>query len=265
MSIITLTTDFGLEDGYVAAMRGVILGLGPSLTVVDVSHAIAAQAAPQAAYVLSTVVPYYPPQAVHLVVVDPGVGSARRPMALRCAWGTFVGPDNGVIPAALDFLGAWGAWQAAHLTRPAYWRAAEVSATFHGRDIFAPVAAHLALGAPIEDVGEPLSDPLRLPDIRPTRTEDGGWDGVVIHVDHFGNLITNIPGSAVAGGAASVEAAGVTMPVVRTYADVAVGEALAYVGSSGLVEVAVRDGRAAARLGVGVGAPVRLRCNPRES
>ncbi|MFN8485678.1 MAG: SAM-dependent chlorinase/fluorinase [Anaerolineae bacterium] len=265
MAIITLTTDFGLEDGYVAAMRGVILGLGPALTVVDVSHAIAPQAVRQAAYVLSTVVPYYPLDTVHVVVVDPGVGSARRPMALRCAWGTFVGPDNGVIPVALDVLGAWGAWQAVCLTQRKYWRAADVSATFHGRDIFAPVAARLAMGVPLADVGEPLSDPLRLPDLTPTRASDGGWDGAVIHVDHFGNLITNIPGRAVASGVCQAEVAAAAMPVARTYADVAAGELLAYVGSSGLLEIGVRDGSAALRLGVGVGAAVKLRCNQRES
>lgn len=264
MAIVTLTTDFGLEDGYVAAMRGVILTLGPSLTVVDVSHAIAPQAIRQAAYVLSTAAPYYPPDTVHVVVVDPGVGSVRRPMALRCELGVFVGPDNGVIPAALEFLGDTGAWQAAHLTERRYWRSADASATFHGRDIFAPVAAHLALGASLSDVGEGLPDPVRLPDVRLTRTEDGDWAGVVIHVDHFGNLITNIGGEVATPGGARVEVAGISVPLARTYADVAVGQALAYVGSSGLVEVAVRDGSAAARLGVGVGAAVKLRALKQE-
>ena len=258
MPIVTLTTDFGLQDGYVAAMRGVILGLGPTLTIVDVSHAIAPQAIRQAAYVLSTVVPYYPPDTVHVVVVDPGVGSARRPMALRCPHGVFVGPDNGVIPAALDFLGGAGAWQAAHLTQTRTWRTAAPSATFHGRDIFAPVAAHLALGAPLADVGEPLLDPVRLPDLRPTQAEDGEWAGVVIHVDHFGNLITNIPGAAARPGG-QVTVARAVAPLARTFADVAPLQALAYVGSSGLVEVAVRDGSAALQLGVGVGAGVKLR------
>ncbi|MFN8475951.1 MAG: SAM-dependent chlorinase/fluorinase [Anaerolineae bacterium] len=258
MAIVTLTTDFGLEDGYVAAMRGVILTLGPSLAIVDVSHAIAPQAVRQAAYVLSTAVPYYPPDTVHVVVVDPGVGSERRAMALRSAVGTFVGPDNGVIPATLDFLGEWGDWRAVNLTQRRHWRAADVSATFHGRDIFAPVAAHLALGAPLDDVGEPLPDPVRLPDVKPSLT-DSGWAGVVIHVDHFGNLITNIPGSGVVTGTWQAEVAGVTMPVARTFADVAVGELLAYVGSSGLVEIAVRDGSAAARLEASVEAPVKLR------
>ena len=180
-------------------------------------------------------------------------------MAMRCERGLFVGPDNGVIPAALDFVGDVGAWRAAHLNRPRTWRTADVSATFHGRDIFAPVAAHLALGARLADVGEPLADPVRLPDLMPSRAADGGWAGVVIHVDHFGNLITNIPASATSAAAMVAEVAAVTMPLARTFADVAPGQALAYVGSSGLVELAVRDGSAALRFGVGVGAPVKLR------
>lgn len=262
MPIITLTTDFGLRDGYVAAMRGVMLSLAPTATIVDVSHAIRLAAVRQAAYILASAVPYFPAETIHVAVVDPGVGSARRPLALSTPLGIFVGPDNGLLPETARLAGVADADMAAyHLTRPAYWQLS-VSATFHGRDIFAPVAAHLALGAPLPDLGEPVTDPVTLPPLAPSPLPDGAWQGEVLHIDHFGNLITTLevtrlPTPPVVGQAV-VEIGGLRLPLLVTFSAAAEGEALAYVGSSGRIEVAVRQGDAAATLGAQVGAAVIL-------
>lgn len=261
MPIITLTTDFGEQDGYVAAMRGVILSLAPHVTLVDVSHAVAPGAIRQGAHVLATAAPFFPADAVHVAVVDPGVGSARRPLLLRTPAGLFVGPDNGLLLGAVRL--AWGAaarTEAYHLNRPATWRPT-ISATFHGRDIFAPVAARLALGASPSALGDPISDPATLPPLDPVPVA-GGWRGEVLHIDRFGNLITTLavdrlPTPPVVGRAV-VEVAGRRVALARTFSDVAVGGLVAYVGSSGRVEVAIRHGDAAAALGVGVGAPITL-------
>lgn len=261
MPIITLTTDFGEQDGYVAAMRGVILSLAPDITLVDVSHAITPGAIRQGASVLASAVPFFPPATIHVVVVDPGVGSARRPLLLHTPYGLLVGPDNGLLTETARL--AWGddlPVAAYHLNRPDVWRAM-VSATFHGRDIFAPVAARLALGASPPSLGDPIADPITLPPLIPTPLA-GGWRGEVLHIDRFGNLITTLevarlPAPPVVGRAV-VEAAGRRIPLARTFSDVEVGALVAYVGSSGRIEVAIRQGDAASALGMGVGAPVSL-------
>ena len=187
--VITLTTDFGQTDGYVGAMKGVILSICPDTVLVDISHQIRPQAVEQAAYVLSTAAAYFPPGTVHLVVVDPGVGSVRRPIAVHTAQSTYVGPDNGVICLALN---QDPARQAVHLTESSY-RLSPASATFHGRDIFAPAAAHLACGTALDDLGEalPLSKLVELPTRAPQPQPGGGWRCAILHVDRFGNLITN--------------------------------------------------------------------------
>jgi S-adenosylmethionine hydrolase len=252
--IITLTTDFGLADGYAGAMKGIILGICPEANVVDISHEIRPQAVRQAAYVLSTVTPHFPPGAgtVHLVVVDPGVGSDRRPIAVRCARATYVAPDNGVLSLALALDPPQLAVR--------LWAYQPISATFQGRDLFAPAAARLACGASLDQVGEPISPAglVTLPSLDPQRQIDGSWLGEILHVDRFGNLISNIqhpiPNIRLAVWVGKERIAG----VIRTYSDVAPGEMVAYVGSSGHLEIAVRDGSAAARLGVGVGDPVRV-------
>lgn len=262
MPIVTLTTDFGEQDGYVAAMRGVMLSLAPHVTLVDVSHAIAPGAIRQGAYVLAMAAPFFSTATIHVAVVDPGVGSARRPLLLRTPYGLFVGPDNGLLVEAARL--AWGATvgaEAYHLNRPETWRAT-VSATFHGRDIFAPVAARLALGTPPSSLGDPIPDPVTLPRLDPAPVA-GGWRGEVLHIDRFGNLITTLevarlPTPPVVGRAV-VEIAGRRIPLARTFSDVEVGALVAYVGSSGRIEAAIRQGDAASVLGVTVGAPVALR------
>lgn len=254
MPIITLTTDFGLSDSYVAAMKGVILRIAPQATVIDITHQIAPQNVREAAYVLHTALPYFPAGTLHVVVVDPGVGSARRPMAAKVGDRYLVGPDNGIFTYALQAVGPASA--CVHLDKPAYWLP-KVSSTFHGRDIFAPAAAHLAAGVALEALGTVFDDPV-LFDVRPPeQLPDGGLRGEVIHVDRFGNLVSNIPGAWLAGRLWSVHVAGqqVVGPS-QTYAAVEPGQLLALVSSDATLEVAVREGSAAARLGVAAGEPI---------
>jgi len=158
MPIITLASDFGQTDGYVGAMKGVILSICPQATMVDVTHEIPPQDVHRAAHILRAVAPYYPPGTVHIVVVDPGVGSARRPLAIQTDDAFFVGPDNGLFTAILKDVRTI---RIVHLDQPRYWRSA-ISRTFHGRDVFAPVAAHLANGVPLGRIGTPISDPVVL-------------------------------------------------------------------------------------------------------
>ncbi len=257
--IITLTTDFGPADGYAGAMKGIIVGICPEAMVVDISHEVRPQAVRQAAYVLSTVTPYFPEGTVHLVVVDPGVGSDRRAIAVRCGRATFVAPDNGALSLALALDPPQTAVRL-DADQP-------ISATFHGRDLFAPAAARLACGAGLGEVGLPIAmgGLVRLPNLWAQRQGDGSWLGQIVHVDRFGNLISDVAfpltddRSAERGARMVVRVGKARIAGVRTtYSDVAPGEPVAYVGSSGRVEVAVRDGSAAARLGVGVGDAVRV-------
>ncbi len=252
--LITLLTDFGLADGYVAAMKGVILGLNPQATLVDVSHEVPPQDVRQAAYVLATVAPYFPPGTIHLVVVDPGVGSERAALALRAAGQLYVAPDNGVLSPLLG-----GEYQAVRLTEQRYWRP-EPSRTFHGRDIFAPVAAHLSLGVPLEALGEPAEDLLTLLQAEPRRRADGAWVAEVIHVDRFGNLILGLrPDPAWLERLAGAQVGSfIINAVVGTYADVPPGAPAILLGSGGYLEIAVRDGSAAAELQAGLGDEVLL-------
>ena len=260
-AIVTLCTDFGTADSYVAAMKGVILTIAPQATLVDISHDVARHSVAEAAFVLRSAFDCFPPGTVHLVIVDPGVGSARRGIAVRCGNHRFVAPDNGVLSYV---LGGPEPFEAVALTQSAYWRA-EVSHTFHGRDVFAPVAAHLANGVPLSALGPPVTDPVRLDLATPSVREDGLIVGQVIHVDHFGNLVTNIPASALSRGQPrSISVGQVTIaglaagPAVcaTTYSSVCVGQLLALVGSHGYLEIAVREGSAAHAACVGIGAQV---------
>ena len=256
MPIITLTTDFGLADGYVAAMKGVILGIAPQAALIDITHQIEPQNVREAAYVLHSAWPYFPLATVHVAVVDPGVGSARRPIAAHIDGSYFVGPDNGLFTYALQEASQPA--YCVHLDNPAYWRP-QVSRTFHGRDIFSPVAAYLANGVPLELLGAPIDDPVRFDTQPPQREPDGALRGQVIHVDRFGNLISNIPGDWLASRLWTVRIAGqqVAGPSL-TYAEAAPGRLLALVSSGGTLEVAVRDGSAAARLGVAASEPITV-------
>jgi hypothetical protein len=262
--VITLTTDFGTRDSYVGVMKGVILGICPTAQVVDISHEIPPQNIAAAAFVLRTAVPYFPPGTVHLVVVDPGVGSERQPVAFATPEAVFVGPDNGIFGALWQQARErWSAAavQAVRLEEPRF-RRPDVSATFHGRDIFAPAAAHLAAGVPLQDLGPPLDELLHLPTQQPTWETDTSLVGAVVYIDHFGNCITNITAAHLEqlGAPEHLTATVRThhLPLAHTYASVSPGEALALVGSSGHLEIAVRDGSASHTLAITPGTAVKV-------
>ena len=258
MILITLTTDFGLADSYVAVMKGVILGIAPQARIVDITHQIAPQNVRQAATVLQAAVPYFPPQTIHVAVVDPGVGSARRPIAVRTPQAIFIGPDNGLFSTVLKEAHTKNV-TILHLDNRDYWLAT-VSRTFHGRDIFAPVAAHLAAGAPFESVGTPIIDPVIIAMSQPSKLDNGDMRGEVVYVDGFGNLISNIPEAWLAGrqwvlSCADQEILGPS----PSYASAQPGELLALISSTGTLEIAVRDGSAAALLRARLGEPIQAR------
>ena len=245
--IITLLTDFGTADGYVGEMKGVLYSRAPECRVVDISHDIAAQDIEQGRLTLARYWRRFPVGTVHIVVVDPGVGTGRRAIAVASDGRYLVGPDNGVLSPALLVAGA----RVVSLPTPPH-----ASATFHGRDVFAPAGALLASGAPVDSLGPSVDDPIILRTPEATRLPDGSIAGQVIGTDRFGTLITNL----VAPRGGTVEVAGRSVgPLQRTYSDVASGALLALVGSSGLVEIAVRDGSAARELSAGRGTPVLLR------
>jgi S-adenosyl-L-methionine hydrolase (adenosine-forming) len=255
MTIITLTTDFGLEDGYVGIMQGVILTIAPEARLVDLSHALAPQNIRRAAYILQRAAPYFPAGTVHLAVVDPGVGGERRPIAVRASSMTYVGPDNGLFSGALAQPSA----QVFVLDRPQYWLP-DVSRTFHGRDIFAPVAAHLAHGAPLEEMGSLSEEAQRLALPEPKRLAPDLIEGEVAYVDHFGNLITNIPGAWLAEGHWHCEVHRHAIPQLSAaYSEVPPGGLLALISSTGTLEIAQHSGNAAQELSVAAGEPVILR------
>ncbi|HLZ44337.1 MAG TPA: SAM-dependent chlorinase/fluorinase [Gemmatimonadales bacterium] len=246
MPIITLLTDFGTADSYVAEMKGAILSRAPGATLVDISHRVSAGDVRAAQYLLSRTWAQFPRGSVHLAVVDPGVGTKRRALAAESAGHHFLAPDNGL----LSFL----APDARFVSLPV---PASAAPTFHGRDLFAPAAAALVLGEPIDSLGDSVSHPVRAP-LPVHRIEKGIVIGEVIHVDQFGSLVSNIPPSSVAAGS-RVRAAGTDVgPIRRTFADVSLGALVAVVGSGATIEIAVRDGSAAAKLGVGVGAEIRI-------
>jgi S-adenosyl-L-methionine hydrolase (adenosine-forming) len=244
--ILTLLTDFGTADGYVAEMKGVILSLVPEAQVVDISHDIAPQDVEGARLAVARYWRRFPEGTVHIIVVDPGVGSARAAIAVASDGRFLVGPDNGALSPALLVAGA----RVVSLSIPA-----QAAPTFHGRDVFAPAGSLLATGAPLDSLGPPLDEPVvrRTPEAK--RLADGSISGEVIAIDRFGNLITNLV--APRGGTVAI-AGRVVGPLGRTYADVKSGELVAVIGSSGLVEIAVRDGHAASTLSASRGVRVTL-------
>jgi len=272
-AIITLTTDFGLTDAYVAAMKGVILGINPEAKLIDICHSIKPQNIPQAAFVLSTAYQFFPQKTIHLVVVDPGVGTERRGIILRTPSADFVAPDNGVLSYAIQESSAKPAadnvnlqerelepgLEAVAITKPQFWRT-PVSSTFHGRDIFAPIAALLSLGFPPINFGEAITSLTMLPLPKPHRRPDGSLVGHILHIDNFGNLITNIKGSDLlpTKQPITVEVGNhVISGLSRTYAE---GKGLlTLIGSSGYLEVSLKGGSASAFLDAEVGSEVRLR------
>jgi len=272
-AIITLTTDFGLSDAYVAAMKGVILGINPEATLVDICHTIRPQNTSQAAFVLSTAYQFFPQKTIHLVVVDPGVGTERRAIILRTPSADFVAPDNGVLSYVIQEVSAEPAtdndspWQrelepkleAVEITKSQFWRT-PVSPTFHGRDIFAPVAALLSLGFPPINFGDTITSLTMLPLPQVHHRPNGSLVGHVLHIDNFGNLITNIKNSdlPLTKESVTIEIGDqVISELSRTYAE---GKGLlALIGSSGYLEVSLRGGSASAFLDAEIGSEVKLK------
>lgn len=266
--IITLMTDFGMTDRYVGAMKGVILSIAPRATLVDITHEIPQGDIRRAAEVLRGVYPYYPPHTVHLIVVDPGVGTARQAVALQTPCGRFVAPNNGVLsyilmensPSPLP-ISPLGRGKAVNLTNPTYWRA-EVSHVFHGRDIFSPVAAHLSNGVAITDLGDELdiAELVKFPISTPREHEDGSLTAHVVHIDHFGNITTDVPASLLAGHEWVIEVAGRRIRGIRRiFGDVGEGELVALVNSDGYLDISVRNGSAARELEVTRANELKLR------
>ena len=250
MPLITLLTDFGTADSYVAEMKGVLLHVVPGATLVDVTHNVPPGDLRAGAYLLGRTWHRFPAGTVHLAVVDPGVGTARAALAFGTAGHFFVGPDNGLFTPVLRDA----AVEIVALPTPA-----EAAPTFHGRDLFAPAAGALAAGAPLHSLGEPfMGMPHRLVYHEP-HYEGKSVVGEVVYVDRFGTLVTNLTTELVPDYAI-LEVEGLDIgPLRRTFGDVPTGGLLAYVGSGGEVEIAVRDGSAARRLGSGVGGRVRAR------
>ena len=251
--IITLTTDFGTSDAYVGTMKGVILGINPSVRVVDLTHTIPPQDIHEAAFTIHSAYRYFPKGTVHTVVVDPGVGSDRQAIVCEIDGAFFVCPDNGVLGYLLQDIDSSTEHRmnVVAIQNPAYWLP-EVSNTFHGRDIFAPVAAHLSRGVPLADIGPPVKNLVQLP-IPIPEVSRNMITGQIVKIDRFGNAITNISEGAVAGEASGYEinVQGTRLTRLnRAYAESAVGEPLAIIGSSGLLEIAVSGGSAEKQLGL---------------
>ena len=264
--IITLTTDFGTSDTYVGIMKGVILSINPNVQIVDLTHAIPPQDIYEAAFSIYTAHSYFPKGTIHVIVVDPGVGSDRQAIVSRTDSAFFVCPDNGVLSYLLQNIGNEGGqlMGSVAIQNSAYYLP-EVSNTFHGRDIFAPVAAHLSLGVSLEDIGPPVQTLVQLP-IQVPELTDGVLTGQIVKIDRFGNAITNISETAIArlksastGGISTYEIRVGSVRLHRfnrAYAESGVGKPLAIIGSSGLLEIAINGGNAKEDLGIKWGDPV---------
>lgn len=258
MRTITLITDFGLQDGHVGAMKGVMRSIAPQAELVDISHHIRAQDIRHAGFVLKTAYSYWPEGTIHVIVVDPGVGTRRRAVAVESATGTFVAPDNGVLSYV---LAQEKVQRAVALTNAAYWHH-PVSPSFHGRDIFGPAAAHLAVDVPLLELGEQVAPESLTTFAIPTphRHLDGHMTIHVQHIDHFGNCTTDLPGEWLrAAPQWRIEVADTTLHgIAHTFGDVEEGEPVALVDSTDYLAIAVRNGSAAQSLGLRVGSPIDI-------
>lgn len=273
-SIITLTTDFGYDDAYVAAVKGAVLSINPEANIIDISHSIKPQNILQAAFILSVAYRYFPKQTIHMAIVDPGVGSERQGIILKTPSSIFVAPDNGILSYIIDDLFSVESCtlteqthdlkeivfkkglEAAAITDPRFWRH-PVSPTFHGRDIFAPVAAGLSLGISPYEFGEKINSLHVLSIPKPSLDPEGNLVGRVLHVDRFGNLITNIKSNDLPGKDVMIEVAGYCIQGISDYYAQNKG-VMAIVGSSGYLEVSLREGSACDFLGTVVGDEIKV-------
>ena len=255
--IITLTTDFGVSDHFVGAMKGVILSIAPRVRIVDITHSITPYELNEAAFVLGQAWRWFPKGSIHVTVVDPGVGSARRPILVEAGGHRFIGPDNGLFTAIYD-----AAPHKVRVITNTKLMLPRVSRTFHGRDVFAPAAAHLAKGIPAARFGKLVHDFIRSASLAPQRIEPHTWVGRILKIDRFGNLITNLhvdhlpdvrtrPFKLSAGKQSIARLA-------LNYAETEIGELFVIIGSSGYLEISANQDSALRQLGCSVGAPVRL-------
>jgi S-adenosylmethionine hydrolase len=259
MTVLSITTDFGNTNGFVGVMKGVIYGIAPDVKIVDISQLISPQDVLEGAYTMWRAVPFFPKGSVHVGVIDPGVGTERRPIGARLGDHYFIAPDNGLLtPLILDAERNGDLIEFFHLDDPKYWLP-RVSNTFHGRDIFAATGAHLAAGVPLSELGSPISDPIRLNMSRPEKTKNG-WLAHVILIDVFGNLSTDLPAEVLNGRRDVLirirrhEIEG----IIESYGHRKVGDLVALVDSEYHLEIAVVNGSAAKKLGAQVGDVVEL-------
>ncbi len=254
--LITLLTDFGYSDVYVGVMKGVIANINSSLKIIDLTHNIPPQNIAAARFNLMNAYSYFPQDTVHLAVVDPGVGTQRRAIAIRTATNFLVGPDNGLFSGVLAQNPPIAAVE---LTNSQYWRISQPSNTFHGRDIFAPVAAYLADGVNLEELGEAIATEtlvkLNIPECIKT---ENYIQGTIQYIDHFGNLITNIPETLIKNTQWAVIFPNFTLPGTTNYSNVPVGNPLALIGSHGWVEISINGGNAQNKLNLNVGNTVEV-------
>jgi S-adenosylmethionine hydrolase len=255
--IITLTTDFGLSDHYVGTMKGVILGIAPRTTIVDITHDIALFEILEGAFAIAQAFPYFPKGSIHVVVVDPGVGTARRPILVEASGQYFIGPDNGVF----SMIYAVGTHRVRAISNEALFLP-QLSRTFHGRDVFAPAAAHLASNAKATAYGEIINDYVHLALMTPQQTSRRVWSGTILKTDHFGNLVTNLhidefPDLHSKPFELSVGLRRI-YGLTETFGQCTPGEPSVIIGSSGYLEVVVNQTSAASTLGCGTGTPIEL-------
>jgi len=271
--IITVTTDFGFDDAYVAIMKGVILSINPKANIIDITHSIEPQNITQGAFILNVAYRYFPQQSIHMAIVDPGVGSKRRGIILKTPSSLFVAPDNGILsyiinelslnedssnqyPQSLGGVKLKKGLEAVAITDPRFWRH-PVSPTFHGRDIFAPVAAGLSLGISPYEFGEKINSLYVFPSPKPSLDPQDNLVGHVLYIDHFGNLITDIRSTDLPAGNVIVEAAGQLIQGIPTHYEQG-HRLMAILGSSGYLEISLRDGSACDFLRMEVGDEIKV-------
>lgn len=263
MAYITLLTDFGVSDGYPGIMKGVILTIAPEARIADITHLISPQNIHEGGLALFRSYRYFPPGTIHIAVVDPGVGTLRRPIALRLGAHYFIGPDNGLFsPVIHEALRIDWQHHYVHLNRPGYWLP-NPSNVFHGRDIFAPAAAHLAAGVSLSELGDEIDDPVLLADLQPVKI-NSGWKGQVIAVDHFGNLSTNLTENHLFGlRQVIVRIAGREISgLVQAFGDREAGELIALIGTDHDLSISIVNGDAKKVLGIEVGVEVLVTGTP---